>query len=281
LKGFSRVFLENQGLQQHDRHACGSKEPWLANARHSPRLAALWPAGCGSGHRFTRHIAVKDIIIVGAGGLGREVLQYVLESVDLRTHRIKGFLDDFRVQLEPESLGFSVLGTTAGYQPAPDDRFVLAVGEPRQRMILGERLTGNGAHFLTVIHPLAHVAKTAELGAGCIVAPFVTIGACATLGNHVSITYYASIGHDAKVGDYCSLSPYSAANGGTVLEACVFLGTHAAVNPLKRVGHGSKVAAGAVVYHDVPPDSLAAGNPARCIPLMKTVDPLHGRDPDE
>ena len=212
---------------------------------------------------------MKEIILVGAGGLGREVLEYVLDSVDPGTHRIKGFLDDFKDRLQPDSLGYPILGNTTEYGLTEADWLLLTIGDPQQRMTIAERLTARGAQFLTLVHPLAHVARTARLGTGCIVGPFATVGAYAELGNHVALTYYASVGHDARVGDCCALSPYAAANGGTILEPCVFVGTHAAINPMKQIGRGAKIAAGAVVYRDVPANSLAAGNPAKILPILQ------------
>lgn len=44
-----------------------------------------------------------------------------------------------------------------------------------------------------------------------------------------------------------------------------FIGGGATILPGVTVGDGTVVAAGAVVFDDVPPDSIAAGNPARII----------------
>jgi sugar O-acyltransferase (sialic acid O-acetyltransferase NeuD family) len=212
---------------------------------------------------------VKDIIIVGAGGFGREVLQYIHDSFEIgTTHTVKGFLDDSATSVEPASLNQVILGTTDSYEPARNDRLVIAVGKPELRRELACRLAARGAQFLSVIHPLAYVAGTAHLGEGCIVSPFATVGANATLGNHVVLTYYSSVGHDARVGDCSALSPYSVANGGSHLGEAVFLGTHATVNPLKRVGDSARVAAGSIVYRDVSPRMLALGNPAKARPLL-------------
>lgn len=210
-----------------------------------------------------------NLIIVGAGGFGGEVMQYARDTFDLGSHRIKGFLDDKVTRVEHSALDAPVLGTINGYLPEPEDRFLLAVGDPGSRLDIAARLAAHGAQFLTLIHPLAYVASSATLGAGCIISPFATVGARAKLGAHVVLTFYASVGHDAQVGACCALSPHSVTNGGSVLGQAVFLGSHAAVNPLKRVGDGAKVAAGAVVYRNVPPHSLAAGNPAKARPLMR------------
>lgn len=208
-----------------------------------------------------------DVVIVGAGGFGREVLQYVRDTFgDADGVRVKGFLDDQRPNLDRFGLDVPVLGTTHAYEPAPTERIVIAVGSPSIRASLAERFGARGARFLTVVHPLAYVASTASIGEGCVIAPFATVGSHASVGDHSVLTFYASVGHDARVGRSCALSPHAVTNGGSILEDEVFLGAHAVVNPLQRVGHGSKVAAGAVVYRSVPTGSLAVGNPARTRP---------------
>lgn len=208
-----------------------------------------------------------DVVIVGAGGFGREVLQYVRDAFATDPSlRIKGFLDDRPPDLGAFGLDLPVLGDTRTYALAPDDRFVIAVGHPPLRTALAERLAARGARFLTVVHPLAFVAASARIGAGCILAPFATVGAHASIGDHTVLTFYASVGHDALVGRSCALSPHAVTNGGSIIGDEVFLGAHAVVNPLQRVGDGAKVAAGAVVYRAVPPRTLAAGNPAKARP---------------
>jgi sugar O-acyltransferase (sialic acid O-acetyltransferase NeuD family) len=211
-----------------------------------------------------------DIVIVGAGGFGREVLQYVSDAFDLGvTHRVRGFLDDSATTVEPASLNQCILGTTRSYVPAGNDRFIIAVGQPALRLEIAQRLAERGAQFLSVIHPLAYVAATASLGTGCVLSPFATVGANAVLGDHVVLTYYSSVGHDAVVGDCTALSPYSVTNGGSRLGTAVFLGSHATVNPLRQVGDATKIAAGSIVYRDIPAHMLALGNPAKARPLLR------------
>lgn len=208
-----------------------------------------------------------SIVIVGAGGFGREVLQYVRDAFGTGDDVVKGFLDDRSVDLASFGLSYPILGDTHSYRPAPGDRLIVAVGEPRVRAEIVDRFDALGAWYATVVHPSAYVSAAARLGHGCIVAPFATIGAHAELGDHSVLTYYASVGHDASVGRYCALSPHSVANGGSRLGDRVLLGAHAVVNPLQTVGDDAKVAAGAVVYRPVPGKTLASGNPAKSRPV--------------
>lgn len=204
-------------------------------------------------------------MIVGAGGFGREVFQY---ARDTGRFEVVGFLDD----REPDSLsipeGLPLLGGISTYEPREGQAFLMAVGEPEARARIAKRLMGSGARFETVIHPNSYVASSATIGQGSIVAPFASVGASAVLSELTQVHFYASVAHDVRVGRYSALSPYAAVNGGGRLGECVFMGTRATVNPLKAVGDHSKVAAGAVVYQDVPEWSLAAGNPAKPRRLM-------------
>lgn len=204
-----------------------------------------------------------NVVVVGAGGFGREVVQYLRDAFAKERCTLAGVLDD---RPDPErlaALGLPHLGGIDAYVPGADDRFVVAIGEPRARMKVVRRLEARGARFLTVVHPLAYVASSARIGEGCIVAPFASIGAGAVLGAQVQVHFCASAAHDTVIGDGVALSPYAAANGGAVLEEGAFLGTRATVNPLKRVGAYAKVTAASVVYQDVPAGAIASGNPAK------------------
>ena len=143
----------------------------------------------------------------------------------------------------------------------------ISAGNPAVRQALAERLARRGAIFFTLVHPTAYVSPTARLGTGCVVSPFASVGSRAQLDDHILLVMYASIAHDCSVGSYCSFSPYSAVAGGSVVGPRVFLGGHALVTPMRQVGPDCKIAAGAVVYRDVPEGSLAAGNPAKVLPL--------------
>ena len=212
----------------------------------------------------------RSLIIVGAGGFGREVLQYLRDAMALQGgYAVKGFLDDGPADLGPFGLDVPLLGGTRDHAFTGDDRVLIAVGDPSVRLELAARLEAHGARFVTLVHPLAYVSEAASLGVGCIVAPFATVGAHARIGDHTVLTFYASAGHDTTVGRACGFSPHAVANGGSTLGEGVFLGAYAVVNPLQSVGTGSKVAAGSVVYHPIPPDVLAVGNPAKPRPLWK------------
>jgi len=210
----------------------------------------------------------RRILIVGAGGFGREVVHWARDAWPARADRIAGFLSADPRILDGHDHPLPVLGDPAGFEPRPGDAFVLAIGIPGTRRRVAESLAARGASFLTLVHPTAVVAPTAALGPGTIVCPAAVVSDAAVLGRHVLVNYHASLAHDAAAGDYAVLSPYAALGGGARLAADVFLGLHAAVGPAVMIGERSKVAAGSCALADVPPDSLVLGVPGRVSPLL-------------
>lgn len=210
----------------------------------------------------------QSIIIAGAGGLGREVAGYVLESLGAGqlAGTLKGFLDD--TGADPASYGVAVpvLGTIDGYTLAPADRVVVAVGAPADRVAVAARLERRGARFISVVHPRAWVADPASVGDGCIVAPFATIGMNARLERHCLINAHAGIGHDAILGAGTVVSPHGVVNGGVRLGNAVLVGSGAVITPRRVIGDGAQISAGAVIQADVAAGVTMWGNPARPLP---------------
>ncbi|BCY10578.1 NeuD/PglB/VioB family sugar acetyltransferase [Actinoplanes sp. L3-i22] len=214
-----------------------------------------------------------ELVIVGAGGFGREVLGYAQDAFAGRpAHRVAGFADDNPRALDGFDLAAKVLGRVHDIPISEATRFVVAVGHPAARRALAAAVESRGGRLLTVVHPSAYIGPGARLGDGCVVCPFAFVGTAATIGANTAINVHASAGHDAITGGNCVFSPYSAINGGVELRDDVFLGTHATVFPGRTVGHGAKISAGAVVHRDVPAGALAVGNPAKSRVLF-ALDP--------
>jgi acetyltransferase-like isoleucine patch superfamily enzyme len=64
--------------------------------------------------------------------------------------------------------------------------------------------------------------------------------------------------------------PASNPSHSVTIEDDVFLGARTIVLKGVNIGHGSVIGAGSVVVTDIPPMSIAAGNPARVIRTVKT-----------
>jgi sugar O-acyltransferase (sialic acid O-acetyltransferase NeuD family) len=202
------------------------------------------------------------VIVAVAGGFGREVAAYARDA----GFEIGGFLHDIEKyphSLDGVSLEAPVLGPAESYQPRPGELVAIGLGDAHARSRLAALLLDRGARLATIVHPTAWIAPTATLGDGVVAAPFVFVGPGARVGALSILNTHASVGHDSITGRCCVLAPHAVTGGGATLEDEVLLATHAVVTPSRRVGARSAVSAGSVVFQDVGPDSLAAGNPAR------------------
>jgi len=206
-----------------------------------------------------------NIIIVGAGGFGREVYLWAKDSFNFSKYKIKGFLSNNRNDLDNFDIKVRIIGDPDYYEIKENDRFIFAIGDIDTKKRMVTNLKKKGAKFLTLVHPTAIVADTTKIGEGVIICPFCLVSDSVILNDFVMMNTYSSCGHDARVGKYCILSPYATLNGFVILEDEVFLGTHATVISHKKVGYRSKISANSVVMRDVPPNKMVFGVPGKIV----------------
>lgn len=225
-------------------------------AAHTPRSGGRLPA------------SVRRILIVGAGGFGREVLLWARDAWAAQAALITGFLSDNAHRLAELDCDLPIVGDPATFEPRPGDALLLGIGIPAVRRKVAEDLLSRGAEFLSLLHPTAIIAPTASIGLGSIVCPGAIVSDSARLGRFALVNYHASLAHDSAAGDFAVLSPYATLAGNARIADDVFLGLHASVGPSVEVGQRSKVAANSCALSAVPADSLVVGVPGRISPLL-------------
>lgn len=211
---------------------------------------------------------IQRILIVGAGGFGREVLHWARDAWPEQAAKIAGFLSADPNALRDHDAEGPILGDPAAFIPEPGDAFLLAIGIPAVRRRVAEDLERRGATFLTLVHPAAVVFPTATIGTGSILCPHAIASDAVRLGRFTLMNYHSSLGHDAQAGDFAVLSPYATLGGGAAIGPDVFLGLHASVGPGVKIGPRSKITANSAALHNAPADSLIHGVPGHISPLL-------------
>jgi sugar O-acyltransferase (sialic acid O-acetyltransferase NeuD family) len=215
--------------------------------------------------------SVKDVVVVGARGLGKEVAGYLEQHGG---YRIICVLDEIAMEL---CLGYPIVHPDKYTGTCRDA--ILAVGRPEHKRWVLERYAPLHLRWLTLIHPSASVSRSAHIGEGSIIGPQASITGDAWVSELVLVNISAAIAHDAVVGGRSTIAPYGFIAGGACLGDDCMIAAGAMVLPGVRIGDRSRVSAGSAVYRDVPPDVLACGDPARCTPdlSMRTANAEAGQ----
>ncbi|MFT4555059.1 MAG: sugar O-acyltransferase (sialic acid O-acetyltransferase NeuD family) [Planctomycetaceae bacterium] len=209
----------------------------------------------------------KRLLIIGAGGFGREVLQW---AQDIQSQRdvdweFGGFLDANSQAFANFDIDYPVLGSPDNWQPTSNDRFICAIGDPTIRLRICRELQKRGAEFVSLIHPSAIVGSRCQIGIGTIVCPGVTVTVDVTIGEFVLLNVRSCVGHDARVGDGCTVNDFCDITGNAKLGEGVFLGSHSSVTPSAKVGDFARVGAGSVVVRPVRAHTTVMGPTAKRI----------------
>lgn len=217
---------------------------------------------------------MKKLIIVGAGGYGREVMQWAQDAgYDCGEWRIEGFLDDNPDVLGGfPGIGKPILGGIGNYPIGPYDYFACGLGLPKIKKACVEKLLARGARFVSVVHPSAAVGRNVRLGTGCVICPGAVLTVDIELGDFVLMNCQSTVGHDARLGRWCTVSGHGEVTGHVELGEGVMLGSHAAIIPGVKIGDWAVIGAGAVAFRTVPPGVTVVGVPAH--PLAVPVRPL-------
>ncbi|AMR28821.1 hypothetical protein A0257_18115 [Hymenobacter psoromatis] len=210
----------------------------------------------------------RPLVIVGAGGLGREIAVLVAQLNEAGSNwDLQGFYDD-KVPATPTVSGLPYLGTVADLAAAPTPLAVaVALGSSTGRAAVVGRLTSARLSFPALVHPQVALRahQRISLGAGCLIQRGCILTCDITLGRFVLLNLGCTVGHDAVLEDFCSLMPHANVGGGAHLETGVYLGTNATVIHQVRVGARTTVGAGAVVVRHLPAGCTAVGVPAKII----------------
>lgn len=210
---------------------------------------------------------MKDLIIVGASGFGRELVQWV-EDVNEKCPEwnILGFLDDNPNALLGIKCDYKIIGSIKDYQPKDNEYLACALAFPNVKKQIVTTLKEKGSKFATIIHPTALINKYAEIGEGVIVTPRSNINANAKVGNFASILG-SGIGHDAVIGNFSTLSGRCSINGHVQIGEKVYVACGVSIAPSKKIGDGVTIGIGSVVISNIKPGVTVFGNPAKKIDL--------------
>jgi len=210
---------------------------------------------------------MQDIVIVGVGGLGREIAEWIEDINDVKpTYRVLGFIDDDAKKHGTIHHDLPVLGGCEWVaERSRTLATVMGLGNPAPKRRVVERLRPDTLGFPTIVHPTSVIGRFVELGEGCIVCPGVIITTDIRIGRFVTFNFDLTVGHDCTIEDYVTLAPGVHVSGYCTIREGADLGAGVVTVPSIEIGAWCVVGAGAAVTKSLPPNCTAVGVPARTI----------------
>ena len=196
---------------------------------------------------------MRKLVIIGAGGFGREVA-WAVERVNAvkPTFELLGFCDDAAEKREGMCGAYPLLG--------PVDKikarfgtvgFFCAIGNNQVRQSVLTTALDAGLEPVTVVDPAAVIASDVLISGGSYVGIGSVLSVGTRIGEGVIVNHQVCVGHDVTLGAFAQLCPGVCVSGGCVIGEGALLGTLAGTIPQKRVGSWAVVGAGTVALWDV------------------------------
>ena len=214
---------------------------------------------------------MKNIVIIGAGGVGREVSLIIHQINELeQTWNLLGFIDDNTDNWGKVINGYSVIGGIDSLEFLSNDTYiVIAIANYKVKKNIVNKIN-NKFKFATIVHPKVWIHDYMTVGEGTIIYEGAILTANIEIGNHVIISPKCGVGHDSIIKDYVSLLWNVNVSGNDLIEEGVMMGSGSTVIQGKKIGKGSIIGAGAVVVNDIESFSTAVGVPAKVIKSDKS-----------
>jgi sugar O-acyltransferase (sialic acid O-acetyltransferase NeuD family) len=207
---------------------------------------------------------MKNLIIIGAGGFGREVYNLAIHCNDVNPNfYIKGFLDD-NVHALNEFEGYPpIISNVKDYVIENDDVFVCAIGNVELKKRLCTYILEKDGVFVTLIHPSSRVNLNAKIGIGVLIFMNSNINNDCVIDDFVTIQGYVGLGHDTIVKKWTHINTFTFTGGGVVVGEEVLLNTRSTILPKVKICDKAIVGACSLVIRNIKEPTTFFGIPAK------------------
>lgn len=214
----------------------------------------------------TNDVLPDQIYVVGAGGLGREVASWLLDSINSDDCEFAGFvdenLDSASANLELKGIASQVVSLDS-VPMVPNIGFLIGIGNPDSREKFSKLLEEEERTLCSLIHPSVIFGSRSTIQAGTIIGPNASVSVDVKIGKAVLIGVGTNLGHDVEIGNYSTILGSNIINGNVQIQENVTVGAGAVIHPNLVIEKDSKVGIGSVVIKNVSRGTSIFGNPAR------------------
>ena len=214
---------------------------------------------------------MKDIVIYGAGGFGREIA-CLLRLINDKTPEwnLIGFLDDNDSIWGSKNEYGPILGGADWLNAHQSPIAVaIAVGSPAAVESIANKINNTFVEYPNLYAPsVTFLDKDSlKIGRGNIFCTNCFVSCNVTVGDFNLFNGYIPIGHDAEIGNYNVVMPSCNISGGVKIGNANFLGVQSVVLQYIKIGNNTRIGANSVIMRKTKDGFLYIGNPAKRVDL--------------
>ncbi|MFN8531787.1 MAG: acetyltransferase [Anaerolineae bacterium] len=203
---------------------------------------------------------LKSLVILGAGGFAREVLD-VVDAINAvsPTWEMLGFIVDHRYGTPGDLVHDKpILGDFSWLEQHQEVQLLCAVGAPEIRYRMIRRLAYHQWQFASLVHPSVIRTRWMSIGQGVVITAGCVISNNVVIADHVHINPSSTIGHDVHLESFVSVAPGVRVSGNVSLREGAYIGTGANIIEKKTIGAWSIVGAGGPISTEMRQAYLAS-----------------------
>lgn len=211
---------------------------------------------------------MKDLIIVGAGGMARKVF-VTLRRLNEKEPKwnIIGCVDDNEHALDGVRFDLGIIGKISDWQPTENQVFVMGISDPKLKHKISDMLAARGAKFETIVSPDVLLGDYVEIGEGSVILTPYNVESGVRIGKFVTLLG-STIALDGVIGDYSTTAGFANLTN-AVIGKEVYVGSHVVLVENTHVGDGAFISVGSIVLKDVKPHEQVFGYPARVVGIKE------------
>ena len=184
---------------------------------------------------------MEKLLLIGAGGFGRVVLEHA------STHYDCAFLDDAEVTCVDEAPIIGKIEDMECFFPEYK-MIVVTIGDNALREKIYKRAAAIGYTFPNIIHPSAYISPHAHIGSGCVILNNAVVQNNARCGNGCILNPGVELHHDSTIGSYCLIYTNSVIRSLTSVGDRVWIGSNATISTSATVSEDAKIEDGETVH---------------------------------
>lgn len=204
---------------------------------------------------------VQKVVIVGAGGLGRELFSYL--SLEPEKYDVIGFIDDNLNALDGYKYPVGIIDSISAYERVKDVKLLNAVMSPVAKEKIVNQLKNRNHIFISYVSPQSVIGCNVSFGEGCVITPNCIVTADVSVGDFVFLNTGTTLGHDVSIEDFVSINGKVEICGNVAIGSFCLIGGRAIILPGKTIVAGTMVGAGSVVVANIRKPMTVFGNPAK------------------